>query len=153
MQGPDYDEFSEKERRQETTRLHLLLLEWERAKQKQISRTQPTQMPPIGAVLFPSSSLEDSALPQIASVQVRILPTVLTGLKAANPEMESSSTRARKSQPTVPHLNGDINEPRQLRHRTQYCSPQNNRSGQSHLLSNSVVMYDEARGQFYTELA
>lgn len=115
FQGPDYDETNEKERLLECARMRQLLTEWERAKQKRISKHQ----------------------------------------SISHQTVQTSTQHPRKQHRfAMPHLNGDVNKQYQfpvytIRQHVQ-CFP-NNQSQYS--LSNSVVMYDQVRGQYYTELA
>ncbi|XP_065199832.1 uncharacterized protein LOC135831351 [Planococcus citri] len=117
--GPDYDETNEKERLLECARLRHLLTEWERAKQKRMTRQQT-----------------------MANQTV---------------QTSTSSQQPRKHRFSMPHLNGDVNNKQYqyppvctIRQHVQYYpnSPTN-----QYTLSNSVVMYDQVRGQYYTELA
>ncbi|KAK7580676.1 hypothetical protein V9T40_001305 [Parthenolecanium corni] len=125
--GPDYDENNEKERLLECARMRQLLMEWERAKQKR--------------------------LPRSASTTHQVVQTV---------------QQPRKSRFSMPHINGDVHKQfpypvYTLRQHVQYApninnntnisNTSHNNSQNQYTLSNSVVMYDPSRGQYYTELA
>lgn len=135
FKGPDYDEMSEKERLMECTRMRQLLLEWERAKQKRFPfQNQTNQMVQTGAAAAAASA---SA--------------------GAGAGAGAISTQPRKHRFSMPHLNGDVNKKYSyqvytIRHQMQYDTSQNTQQNQF-MLSNSVVLYDQARGQYYTELA
>lgn len=129
FKGPDYDEMNEKERLMECTRMRQLLLEWERAKQKR----------------FPFQNQTNQV--------------VQTGAAAASASASAGaiSAQPRKHLFSMPHLNGDVNKKFSyqvytIRHQMQYDTSQNTQQNQF-MLSNSVVLYDQARGQYYTELA
>lgn len=144
-QGPDYDEFSESERQLEYARTRQLLMEWERAKQKRLMLNQA----PMSAVQQPSASSQTTSSERNAASQM------CPRFSGSQTHFSSSSFHKQ------PQPNGQLNGPYQMYRlrpwdQLQYSQqPQNNRSGHGHgqSLSNSIVMYDEARGQFYTELA
>lgn len=68
--------------------------------------------------------------------------------------VQTASQQPRKHRFSMPHLNGDVSKQYQcpvytIRQHMQYIPNSQNQ----YTLSNSVVMYDQVRGQYYTELA
>ncbi len=68
----------------------------------------------------------------------------------------SATQQPHKYRFTMPHLNGDVNK--QYQYPVYTIRPQHmqyipNNPQNSYALSNSVVLYDQTRGEYYTELA